>query len=88
MVGPWGIPTIDATAVALLSSLFVPTVQSRENPTMSLQIPRLMFGASGSDHYKNKPVIERFQRRFNHKKCPNSTSRSLRSRDLAGWTNK
>ena len=55
---------------------------------MSLQIPRLMFGALGSDRYKNKSVIERFQCRFKHKKCPNSTSKSLCSRDLAGWTDK
>ena len=74
--------------ITSLKDVIQDIAQSRENPTMSLQIPRLMFGASGSDRYENKPVIERFQRRFNHEKCPNSTSENLRSLDLAGWTYK
>ena len=41
-------------------------VQSREYPTQSLQIPRLQFGASGHELYEDKPVIERFTKRFNH----------------------
>ena len=44
--------------VTSLKNVIQDIVQSRENPTMSLQIPRLMFGASGLDRYKNKPVIE------------------------------
>ena len=45
-------------------------VQSRASlVTNSLQVPRLMFGASGSDLYDANPVIERFGHRFNHEKC-------------------
>ena len=50
-------------------------VQSRTNlVTNSLQVPRLMFGASGSNLYKENPVTERFDHRFNHEKCYDSQS--------------
>jgi hypothetical protein len=39
-------------------------------PVQSLELPRLRFGSSNLQEYSKELVMDRFQQRFNHEKCP------------------
>ena len=53
-----------------LKDAIVYKIQSRGIPTLSLQVPRLTYGASGKAWYESDPVIARFTHRYSNFPCP------------------